>query len=136
MTLYLIIRYTMITNHKDIYKIVAEKYNLDQKLVEKVGNYTWKDLNKRVAGFDNREIYMFKLGVFKFRKLKGEQYLLFLRGQINKIRNNIRLTDEQKENLIKFTQNNIRKIEVLVNQWEDILEQKKQFKSEQTTRNI
>lgn len=120
----------MITNHKDIYRIVAEKYNFDKKLVENIGSFTWKDLNKRVAGFENREIYILKIGVFKFRKIKGEQHLSFLREQINKIRNNNKFTEQQKGELIKITQNNIKKIEVLIKEWENILEQKRIFKSE------
>ncbi len=125
----------MITNHKDIYRKVTEKYNLDIKLVEKIGNFTWKDLNRRVANFENREIYILKLGTLKFRKIKGEGWLDFLRKQINIIRTG-NLNEQQKEELIKKIQDNIKKVEVLIKEWEDILEQKRQFKSEQTNRNI
>lgn len=121
----------IIPNHKDIYKAVAEKYNLDIELVEKVGSFTWSDLNDRISEFKNREIYMYKLGVWKFRKVKGQDYVNNLRKELTEIRKNSRLSEKEKEKLINKTTDKITKLVKLLNEWEEIIEQKEQFKNEQ-----
>lgn len=126
----------ILPNHKDIYKNVAEKYNLDLKLVEAIGSYTWSDLNDRIANFKNREIYVYKLGVWKFRKVKGEEYLKALRKEIMTIRKNESLSDKDKEVRTNKIVNKIRKIEVLVEEWNKIIEERKNFKDEQTVGDI
>lgn len=126
----------IIKSHKDIYKQVAEKYNFDPKLVEKIGSFTWKDLNKRVANFENREIYVLKLGILKFRKIKGEKHLNDLRQSIPKIRHNKNLSQDQKIENIGNVIDRIRKIEVLLEEWNNIIQKKKDFKLEQFSRSI
>jgi hypothetical protein len=126
----------IIPNHKDIYKTVSEKYGLDLELVEKIGSFTWSDLNDRISEFKNREIYMYKLGVWKFRKVKGEEHLNYLRKEIAKVRKNTNYTDKEKERLINKIVEKIGKIAILLNEWDDIIEKRKQFKDEQTQRDI
>lgn len=121
----------IIPNHKDIYKAVAEKYNLDLELVEKVGSFTWSDLNDRISEFKNREIYMYKLGVWKFRKVKGQDYVNNLRKELTQIRKNSKLSEKEKEKLINKITDKITKLVKLLNEWEEIIEQKEQFKNEQ-----
>ncbi len=126
----------ILPNHKDIYKQVSEKYNIDLNLVEKVGSFTWNDLNDRISNFKNREIYMYKLGVWKFRKVKGESYLNNLRKEILMIRNAKKLSEEEKDKLINKVVEKINKISVLINEWNNIIEERKQFKDEHNIRNI
>jgi len=121
----------IIPNHKDIYKAVAEKYDLDLELVEKIGSFTWGDLNERISDFKNREIYMYKLGVWKFRKLKGQKYVDHLRKEISSIRKNPDLLDKDKERLIARITDKITKLVKLLREWEEIIEQRNQFKNEQ-----
>lgn len=126
----------IIPNHKDIYKAVAEKYNLDLELVEKIGSFTWTDLNERIADFKNREIYMYKLGVWKFRKVKGQEYLNYLRKEITKIRKNSKYSEKEKDRLINKITDKIGKIVILLKEWETIIEERDQFKNEQNNRDI
>lgn len=126
----------IIPNHKDIYKAVAEKYNLDLELVEKIGSFTWADLNERIADFKNREIYMYKLGVWKFRKVKGQEYVDHLRKEITKIRKNPKYSEKEKDRLISKITDKIGKIVILLKEWETIIEERQQFKDEQNNRDI
>lgn len=122
----------IINNHKYIYKQVSEKYGIDPQLVEKVGSFTWQDLNRRISNFENREIYVLKLGTWKFRKRKSENWL---RSLSNYRYDDAFLTEEDKiayENKEK----KIAAIRELLKQWDDIILERKQFKNDLNNRSI
>lgn len=65
----------IIKNYKQIFNNVAEELNVDKSLVEKVVEFTWNDLNNSISNFKKREVYVYKLGTFRFRKARAERYI-------------------------------------------------------------
>ena len=132
-----ITKYPMIIpNHKTIYENVGKKMDIDPSIVEAVGQFTWGDLNERISTFANREIYMLKLGTFKFRKVKGENCLKGLKKSIAIVNNNPTYTEEEREMYIGNILRKINGIEKLVEEWNQIIKERKEFKDEQSRRDI
>lgn len=132
----------IINNHKYIYKTVAEKYKLNQELVEKIGSFTWNDLNRRISNFENREIYVLKLGTWKFRKIKSERYIKDSKRYITTLDtrkgmwDGIPFSEETKVQIVNKIEEKIAKMNILLKEWEDIIEERKQFKLGLNNRNI
>lgn len=117
----------IITGPKVIYNKVAERLNIKYSLVEKVGNHVFEDVNKRIATFEDRELYIYKLGMFRFRKIKSERFISRLDG----LEDRLRASGVSEENIEKALNSAFEKKDkmlVLLEQWDKILEEKMEFK--------
>lgn len=113
--------------HKDVYANVADNLNLEVDLVTLVGNFIWEDLANKLENFEHREIYVYKLGSFRFRRKKSLEY-------IEKVKNiRIKLTQmgrppEQIDKAEITVANKINKMKPLLEAWDKLFADKQEFK--------
>lgn len=73
----------MITQPADIYKRLAEKYNLPVETIRNAVNYFWLDGVKRsMETLINSEIYINRLGSFEIKAYKVDKVIGTLREQL------------------------------------------------------
>lgn len=65
----------ILRSHKDVYKEVAITMDKDPELIKLVGDFTWADLTDRMIEFKTREMYMYGLGCFRFRRKRALKYI-------------------------------------------------------------
>lgn len=65
----------ILRSHKDVYKEVAITMDKDLDLITLVGDFTWADLTDRMIEFKTREMYMYGLGTFRFRRKRSLSYI-------------------------------------------------------------
>lgn len=118
----------IITGPRVIYSRVAKKLEVKPELVERIGNHIYEDLNKRVANFEDRELYMYKLGTFRFRKLRSERFLDKMERQEEALRESGLDTDEIQNTLGDLVEKK-EKVIILLDQWNKIIEEKYEFKT-------
>lgn len=116
----------ILRDYKYIYSKVADKTNEDIKLIKSIGDYIFEELNRRVTNFENREIYVYRLGVFTFRKVKSEKIytrLLVIRKAMESLED-----EERKRKSIETLDIRIEKVKKLLEEWDRINEEKRAFK--------
>ena len=110
---------------KDVYTNVANKLELPYDDVSLIGNFIWNELAKKLENFEHREIYMIKLGNFRFRKKKSNEWIHFIRKCFEPGQNNY-LTQNNKT--IEDYQPKIDAMEKLIKEWDMIKEEKEKYK--------
>lgn len=115
----------IIKSYKEAYDKVSEKLGINRKIVEMVASAMWNDLNFNIANFKKRQMYVPKLGVFTFRKIKAEKYL----NEETYLRNLDSLKIKDKEKCLIHYRERSTDMKRLVDEWELILEEKRQFKN-------
>lgn len=119
----------IVKNHKDIYKTTAELLGLDVELVSLVGNYTWEELGNMITNFTDREIYVLKLGSFRFRKAKAQRYMENVDKMMEKLKLR-NMPEESKVEMFRLIRMKKEKMQFLIKEWDDIAEDRRRFKRE------
>lgn len=117
----------IIKNHKETYKIVGEKLEVDYEIVRSIGDFIYDDLGKRIEDFKHREIYVYCLGAFRFRRKKTEEYI----DRVNHIRETmIKLKRPIEQiNLAEVRiKEKVSKMKLLIDEWDKLMEAKSKFK--------
>lgn len=118
----------IIRNHRDVYKKVADKLDIDYETIKLIGDFTWGDLHSRIEEFQNREIYVYGLGSFKFRKKKTDEYI----ARAPKLRETLSRFKKSEEVIQAAEQRmkeRLEKIKPLMDEWNKLIEEKEKFKS-------
>jgi len=106
-------------NHKDVYLTVSARYDLDFDLVRLIGDFYWADISNNIEKFKHRELYVNKLGSFRFRKKESLDYL----SKADRIELMMR-SNNRSEEAIEETLTNLmymkERMEILSQEWEDI----------------
>lgn len=113
--------------HKDVYKTVAGKLNLDDDIIKSIGDFYWSDVSSRVENFSNRELYINKLGVFRFRKLASLKYLENIK-RVEPMMRNLNRSEETIQITLVALEEKKKKIEVLIKDWEFVIGEYKKHK--------
>jgi hypothetical protein len=128
----------IIKTYKQVYDKVAEQLGIDRKIVEKVGDYTWNDLNNIVDNFKRRDVYVSKLGCFRLRKKKVESYIS--KNAKFMIPLAVLTNDEIKMRMsVNTWYSKAVSMQRLLDEWNKIAEEKREFKrkrDESIARNI
>lgn len=92
-----------------ISKIVARELGKDEKLVDSVNDFYWKEIRKKLSGLESTSIAIKHLGTITTSKRKIDY---FIRGTINKIRNikkSTRFKESTKALLVEVNYGRLRK---------------------------
>lgn len=65
----------IIKKHKDIYKEASKTLELSEDLVSLLGEFVYKELCDSLTNLEYREVYVYKLGSFRFRRKKSLDYI-------------------------------------------------------------
>lgn len=114
-------------NHKDIYNSVSGKLNIDFEVIRSIGDCFWNDVTSRIDNLENREMYLNKLGIFRFRKLASVRYI----ENSAKSERLLRALGRSEEIITEaLTKIKIRtdRMEVLIKEWEDVVNEQRKYK--------
>lgn len=117
----------IIKNHKETYRIVGEKLEIDYEIVRSIGDFIYDDLGKRIEDFKHREIYVYCLGAFRFRRKKTEEYIeraLKAREFMTRVKR----PEEQIQLAERRIEEKIIKMRILISEWDQLMEAKTKFK--------
>jgi hypothetical protein len=115
--------------HKDIYNSVSGKMNIDENIVKSIGDFYYKDISERISDFKNREIYINKLGVFRFRKAASLRWMKGVLTVEKTMKAKNRTEESIKETLEKVESKKV-KMQVLVDEWNEIIAEYKKHKEQ------
>lgn len=122
--------------HKDVYKTISEKLNIDYNIIKSVGDFYWEDISDRISEFKNREIYINRLGVFRFRKLESTKYISYI-DKIESFMRRLNRSEESIQKAIEDANEKKRKMEVLIEEWIEIVNESRKYKeARNANRNI
>lgn len=113
--------------HKDAYLTVSERYGIDLELVSTIGDFYWLDVTNRIENFTNREIYVNKLGVFRFRKKASLRYIENI-GRIKPLMQSRNRSEESIEAAMEKAHEKKRRMEPLIKEWDFIVEKYHEYK--------
>lgn len=113
--------------HKDVYETVSGRLNLDYEIIRSIGDFYWGDVARRFESLENREMYLSKLGIFRFRKLASVKYIQNSAKSEMLLRSLGRSEEIISEALRKIKERTDR-MEILIKEWQDITEQQKKYK--------
>lgn len=122
--------------HKDVYRSVSGSMNIDEEIIKAAGDFYYSDIVDRVVDFKNREIYLNKLGILRFRKAASLRWM----NNAPKIEKVMIANNRSKESIVE-TLNTIDekriKMQVLIDEWNVIMaEYKKHKEDRRANRNI
>lgn len=115
--------------HKDIYNSVSGNMNIDEEIIKAAGDFYYSDVVSRVTNFDNREIYLNKLGIFRFRKAASIRWMKVVSGVEKTMRGNNRSEESIKETLTKIEEKR-NKMQILVDEWDRIMAEYRKHKED------
>jgi hypothetical protein len=121
----------MITDYRDLYKQLAEKYNLTFEGTREAINYFWKHGVKRsIEKMVNQEVYISKLGSYKVKEYKIKYSIRDLKSYFN----SPKFKEYHREHLTIL----LRQLEALQEQFNSINQDKKTFNelNGKTSRNL
>lgn len=122
--------------HKDVYRSVSGSMNIDEEIIKAAGDFYYSDIVDRVADFKNREIYLNKLGILRFRKAASLRWMSNAPKIERIMRGNNRSEESIVETLSTIDEKRI-KMQVLVDEWDVIMaEYKKHKEDRRANRNI
>lgn len=107
--------------HKDIYQTVAARYGIDLDAVTLIGDFYWADISDRIKNFTNREIYVNKLGIFRFRKAASLRFM----ERIDLVENMMRGKNRSEESIQDYRERAAekkRRMEILNEEWKFVME--------------
>jgi len=119
--------------HKDVYRSTAGKMNLDEDIVKTIGDFYWSDISNLIRNFSHREIYINKLGIFRFRKLASINYI----KRIPKIEPLLRGGNRSEEVIqLALERASFRKerMEILIKEWDEIVLEYKKHKEDRNAK--
>lgn len=114
-----------IKNHKDVYRRVAENKNIDPKIVEALGTFIYEDLERRVANFEHRDIYVLRLGTFIFRQKKAKDVFGYLENMREALAAKY---PDKKEEILREYDIRTKRIQDLIDEWDEINRERNEFK--------
>jgi hypothetical protein len=117
----------ILKTHKDAYKNVASKLELNEDLITLIGNFIYEEFGKSLDNFEHRENYMLGLGVFRFRKKRSLEYI----GKVENIKEQMLKMGrplEYAEIAEQRTKPKIEKMMKLVKDWDELMAEKEKFK--------
>lgn len=117
----------ILKTHKDAYKNVASKLELNEDLITLIGNFIYEEFGKTLDNFEHRENYMLGLGVFRFRKKKSLEYMKKVENIKEKMLQMGRPI-EQGEKAEERLKPKIEKMMKLVEDWDELMAEKERFK--------
>lgn len=113
--------------HKDIYKRLASKLNLDESIIQTIGDFYYEDIKNRMESFSHREIYINKLGSIKFRKAESLRWMKNARNT-ERLLIAVGREEEKIKQIMDGIDQKSAKMMILVNEWDDIIKEHKEHK--------
>jgi hypothetical protein len=84
-----------------IIKKVAEKNNVDEKLVDKIIRHHWrKDIKKEMVLMNHTSIYLRYIGTITYSKIRVRQQIFKLIHKIKRVRSSDKYTEEKREQIL------------------------------------
>jgi nucleoid DNA-binding protein len=90
-------------------KLVSRELGYDENEVEKVNDFFWKEVKKKLSNFENTSVSIKHLGTFTVSKRKLDQFIKTCIRKIRSIRKSTRYKESTRELLLNTNKNKLEK---------------------------
>ena len=117
----------IVKKYKDIYQEVANKLDLPYSTIFLIGEFIYGKLSESMTNMEYREIYMYKLGSFRFRIKKSLEYIRKYRNMKQRMLK-MGKSLESAEKGESTVNNKVERMNKLLAEYDMIVDEKKKHK--------
>lgn len=96
-------------NIHTVNKLISRELNFDEKLVESINSFFWKDVRSQLSNLDSTSVAIKHLGTITVSKRKVDQFIRMTIYKIRGIKKSVKYKESTKEIMLETHMNRLKK---------------------------